>query len=46
MDLPKEDDFDRKTNIFAVIAEDKITDKIVINGESQYDKNSKKQNKR
>ena len=42
MILPKEDVFDRKTNMFAVIGADKMTDEIVLNGESYFNRNSKR----
>ena len=41
LSLSKEDDFDRKTNMLAVIGGDKITDEIVLNGESYFKRNSK-----
>ena len=41
--LPKENVFDRKTNIFAVIGADKMTDEIVMNGENYFNRSSKRQ---
>ena len=40
--LPKEDVYDRKTNMFAVIGADKMTEEIVLNGESYFTENSKR----
>ena len=42
--LPKADIFDRKTNIFAVIGADKMSDadEVVLNGESYFTENSKR----
>ena len=41
--LPKENVFDRKTNMFAVIGADKTSDEIVLNGENYFNRSSKSQ---
>ena len=43
MILPKENVFDQKTNMFAVIGADKTSDEIVLNGENHSNRSSKRQ---
>ena len=41
LSLAKEDDFERKTNMFAIIGGEEMTEKIVFNGSSKFGRNSK-----
>ena len=41
LSLAKEDDFERKTNMFAIIGGEEMTEKIVFNGSRKFGRNSK-----